>query len=204
MAFCRSITLRCLLRSQAGLACCVCGGVERASCARSRVVLCVWRRRLPLRSHRRELSGARHHLACHCPRRRHRHERGAAALNMCMLCCSRMPSAHGPHRLWTAAACARLLAAGVARDKWQIQKWPFPTVWALAARALLFDAMCCELEVLSRARSRARTPLHHSPVPQIMYTLYIWLWKADVRLTDWTIIDFQGKRDHSGLKEASP
>jgi hypothetical protein len=27
---------------------------------------------------------------------------------------------HGPHRSWTAAACAQLLAAGVACDKWQI------------------------------------------------------------------------------------
>jgi hypothetical protein len=33
-------------------------------------------------------------------------DRVAAALGMSMLCCSRMPSAHGPHKLWTAAACA--------------------------------------------------------------------------------------------------
>jgi hypothetical protein len=43
VAFCRVFRLRCLLRSEAGLACCVCGGVECASRARSRVVLCVWR-----------------------------------------------------------------------------------------------------------------------------------------------------------------
>ena len=42
----------------------VCGGAERASCARSRVVLRVWRRRLPLHSLRRDLSGARHAPAC--------------------------------------------------------------------------------------------------------------------------------------------
>jgi hypothetical protein len=63
----------------------VCGGVERASCARSRVVLRVWRRRLPLHSIRRELQGARLHLACHCPRRRRR-DRCAAALRLACAC----------------------------------------------------------------------------------------------------------------------
>ena len=34
-----------------------------------------------------------------------------------VLCCSLVPSAHGPHRSWTAAPCAQLLAAGVGCDK---------------------------------------------------------------------------------------
>jgi hypothetical protein len=45
---------------------------------------------------------------------------------------------HGPHRSWTAAACAQLLAAGVACDKWQIQKWPFATVSATVARSVVW------------------------------------------------------------------
>ena len=143
MAFRRSFTLRCLLRSQAGLACCMCDGMERASRARSRVVLCVWRRRLPLPSLRRELPGTRHHLACHCPRRCRRRDRGAAALSMRMLCCSCMPTS--PVAL---TGCGLLLharssvAAGAAGNKWQIQKWIFPTVWASTARALLFLVRC--------------------------------------------------------------
>lgn len=44
----------------------------------------------------------------------------------------------GPHRLWTAAACAELWAAGVARGKWQIQKWPFATFSAHCCFALVF------------------------------------------------------------------
>jgi hypothetical protein len=48
---------------------------------------------------------------------------------------------HGPHRSWTAAACAcaQLLVAGVACDKWQIQKWLFATVSATVGPALLFN-----------------------------------------------------------------
>jgi hypothetical protein len=57
--------------------------------------------------------------------------------NRYMLCCSHMPSAHGPHRLWTAASCAQLWAAGVACNKWQIQKWPFATVSAAVARCVV-------------------------------------------------------------------
>ena len=52
----------------------------------------------------------------------------APPLGMRCTCCSRVPSAHGADRLWNAALCARLSAAGVAGDNWQIQNWPFATV----------------------------------------------------------------------------
>ena len=113
---------------------------ERASRARSHATLCVWRRRLPLHSLRRDLSGARHPPACRRHRRSNRRNRRAAAVGTRVLCCSLVPSAHGPHRSWTAAPCAQLLAAGVACDKWQIQKWPFATVSASVAR---FIVLCC-------------------------------------------------------------
>ena len=45
----------------------------------------------------------------------------APPLAMRCTCCSRVPSAHGADRLWNAALCARLSAAGVAGDNWQIQ-----------------------------------------------------------------------------------
>jgi hypothetical protein len=134
--------------------------VKRASRARSHAALCVWRRRLPLHSPRWDFSGARHRLASHCPRRRRRRDRRAAALGMSVLCCSRMPFAHGPHRLWTAAACAQLLAAGVAGDKWQIQKWPFATVSASVARSVVWcDLVCRVLLLYTTLCSLGRTVL---------------------------------------------
>jgi hypothetical protein len=52
---------------------CLHAACERASRARSHAAVCVWRRRLLLHSHRRELQGARPRLACRRPRRpRHR------------------------------------------------------------------------------------------------------------------------------------
>ena len=117
----------------------VCGGVERASCARSRVVLRVWWRRLPLPSLRRELRGMRYHLACHCPRRCRSRDRRTAALSMRMaLAAHRVPFAHGPYRLWTTTACAQLLAAGVACNKCQIQKWTFATFSAAVALSVVY------------------------------------------------------------------
>ena len=40
--------------------------------------------------------------------------------------------------LCTAAACAQLLAGGVAGDKLEIQKWPFATVSASVARSVVW------------------------------------------------------------------
>jgi hypothetical protein len=42
-----------------------------------------------------------------------------------------------------AVACAQLLAAGVACDNWQIQKWPFATVSAAVARCVVSLSLCC-------------------------------------------------------------
>jgi peptidoglycan/LPS O-acetylase OafA/YrhL len=73
----------------------------------------------------------------------------AAAVGMSVLCCSLVPTAHGPHRSWTAAPCAQLLATGVACDKWRIQKWPFATVSTSAACTLLFVECVMDIHVWS-------------------------------------------------------
>jgi hypothetical protein len=57
--------------------------------------------------------------------------------------------AHGPQRLWTAALGTLPLATWGAAGKWQIRKWPFATVLAVAARSVVL----CVLYVLVRIRA---------------------------------------------------
>ena len=67
---------------------------ERTSRARSHAALCVWRRRLPPRSSRRELQGARQRLACRRPRRPRRrdsHALHALRAAPCPLTCALRP-----------------------------------------------------------------------------------------------------------------
>lgn len=94
-------------------------GVERASRALSHAILCVWWRRLPLPSRRRELQGARHLLACHRPRRCHRRDRRArytacCCIRMRMLCAALHALCPLPSQtVDCCCACAQLLAAGM-------------------------------------------------------------------------------------------
>ena len=130
----------------------VCGGARACiPCALARRALCVAATTTSSFSSTGAVQGVRHHLACRRPRRRRRGDLRAAARHALCNCCSHIPSAHGPHRLWIAAACAQLLAAGMARVKWQIQKWPFATVSASVARGVVsLCYVCCVWSVHER------------------------------------------------------
>ena len=135
--FCRSFRWRHLPRSEAGVACA--GGVRVCiTCALARRALCVAATTTSSFSSTGSLRcSPAPSLPPPPPQRPPQSPRRAAAVGMSVLCCSLVPTAHGPHRSWTAAPCAQLLATGVACDKWRIQKWPFATVSTSAACTLL-------------------------------------------------------------------